>query len=106
MFNQKQIEKAMKRLGIQTVEVDAEEVVIKCSNKDIVIKNPHVSKIKMGNRESFQVIGEAIEKPRELFSREDVKLVMEQAGCSEEEAKRALEETKDIAEAILKLKKI
>ena len=36
---------------------------------------------------------------------DDVKLVMEQTGKSEKEARKALEETKgDIAEAIMKLK--
>ncbi len=104
MLNPKQIEKAMKRMGIHTEEIDAEEVLIKCKDKDIVIKEPSVSKIKMGGNETFQIIG--IVSERQKNSEEDIKLVIEQTGCTEEEAKKALEETGDLAEAIMKLKNI
>jgi len=104
MFNPKQIQKAMKRMGIQSEEVDAEEVLIRCRDKNIVIREPNVSKIKMGENETFQIMGEVSEVPKEKFSKDDVKLVMEQTGCSEEDALKVLDETKDMAEAILKLK--
>lgn len=104
MFNQKQMEKAMKRMGIHTEEIDATEVVIRCGDRDIVVNEPAVSKINMGGHETFQVMGKVSEVPKEKFSTEDVKLVAEQAGCSEEDAIRALDETGGIAEAIMKLK--
>ncbi len=104
MFSQKQVEKAMKRMGIKSEEIDAEEVIIRCGDRDIVVKEPVVSKINMAGQETFQVMGKVSELPREKFSTEDVKLVAEQAGCSDEDARSALEETGDIAQAIILLK--
>ena len=106
MLSQKQIQKAMKRLGIQSEEISANEVVIKCDDKDIIIREPAVSKIKMGGQETFQIVGVAEEQKKEKFTEDDVNIVVEQSGCSREEAKKVLEETGDIAEAIMKLKNI
>ena len=103
-INPKQVKMAMKRLGMQQEEVDAKEVIIICEDKKLVIQNPQVSKIKAMGQESIQIIGDIREEPLESFSHDDLKTVMEQANCSEEEAKSALKETNDIAEAILKLK--
>lgn len=103
MFSQKQIEKAMKRMGVRTEELEVESVVFNCKDKKIIIKNPSVSKIKMGGVTTFQVMGETEEKPN--ISEEDIKLIVEQTGCSHEEAGKALSETNDIAAAILKIKK-
>lgn len=103
-INPKMMEKAMKKMGIKQEEIDAREVVITCYDKKIVISNPQVSKIKAMGQESFQVTGEIFEQPLEKFSKDDINTVMEQAQCSEEVARQALEETNDIAGAILKLK--
>ena len=104
-INPKQMEKMMKQMGIQTVEIPATEVIIKTTGKDIIISNPQVSRVSMGGQETFQIVGEVSEKSEEKFSKEDLQMIVEQTGCSEEEAADALEETGDIAEAILKLKK-
>jgi len=103
-LNQRQIEKAMKRMGIQQQEIQAEEVIIKTKDKDIVISNPQVAKVNMMGQDTFQVSGEISERPTGL-SKEDIKMVMDQTGASEEEARKTMEETQDIAESILKLKK-
>jgi nascent polypeptide-associated complex subunit alpha len=59
----------------------------------------------MQGQESYQVTGEAVEESGESFSEEDVKMVVEQSGKSEDEVKAALEESDgDIAEAIVGLK--
>ena len=71
---------------------------------DIVISNPQVARVNMMGQDSFQISGDVSERSREKFSREDIEIVMEKTGASEKEAKDALEETGDIAEAILKLK--
>ncbi len=104
MFNQRQMQKAMKRMGIKSEEIDAEKVLIECKDKKIVISSPSVSKIRMGGQETFQVVGEVSEELKENFSEEDVELIMNQTGCSDEEAIKALDETGDMAEAIMKLK--
>ena len=57
----------------------------------------------MGQK-TLQITGDITEESN--ISEEDIKTVSDQAEASEEEAKKALEETSgDLAEAILKLKK-
>ncbi len=108
-MNPAQMQKMMKQMGMQTTEIDATEVVIKTPDKDIVITNPQVSKIKVMGQETFQIAGgeiseeEAVEET--LISEEDIKLVIEQTGATEEEVQQALEEANgDIAQAIMALK--
>jgi NACalpha-BTF3-like transcription factor len=57
----------------------------------------------MQGQESFQITGDVSESEENDFSDDDIKVVMEKTNCSEDEAKSALEETGDLAEAILKL---
>ncbi len=104
-INPRQIEKAMKRMGMQAVPMEADEVVIKTPEKDIVISNPQVTSINMMGQQTYQITGEVEERGHERFTDDDVKLVMEKAGTGEEEARKALLEEGDIAAAILKLKK-
>ncbi len=103
-INPKQLEKAMKQLGVKSEEIEAEEVIIKTPEKDIVISNAQVSRINMMGQESFQISGDISERPREKFTLDDIKMIMEKTGASVEEAAAALEKTGDIAEAILRLK--
>lgn len=99
---------AMKRMGIKQTEIDAIEVIIKTREKNIIVREPSVSKISMAGQESFQVSGKISEEAISLeteISEEDAKTVAEHSNCSEEEAREALKETKgDIAAAILKMK--
>lgn len=108
-MNSKQMQQAMKRFGIKQTEIEAEEVIIKCKDKEIIIKNPSVSKVDMMGQNTFQISGEEHERTlnREIeISEEDVKTVMEQASCSKESALKAIRECEgDLAEAIIKLKK-
>jgi len=104
MLDKRALEKAMKSLGMKQQTIDAEEVVIKTKDKDIVIENPGVALIDMAGQKIFQISGEIIERQRFPFSEDDIRLVMEKSKSSYENAKSALEETGDIAEAILKLK--
>ncbi len=102
----KQMEKMMKQMGVSTENIDAVEVVIRTPEKEILISEPQVSKIKMGGQETFQIVGIVSERAKEKFSTDDVKTVSEQTGVSEIEARKALEETNgDLAEAIIHLKK-
>lgn len=101
-LNPKKMQQMMKQLGINQEEIEAERVIIEKSDGKIVIENPSVQKIKMQGQESWQVTGEAREE-EEGIRDDDVKLVMEKTGKSEEEVRKALEESEDIAEAIMKL---
>ncbi|NJL43816.1 MAG: nascent polypeptide-associated complex protein [Nitrosarchaeum sp.] len=107
-MNPRMMKQAMKRMGIQQDEIeDAQQVIIRCSDREIVIDRPQVSKVMMMGQATYQVVGQASERAldqRVEVSEEDVQTVVDQAGVSEEEARTALEETNgDIAEAILRL---
>lgn len=105
-INPKQIEKMMKQMGVKQIDIPAEEVIIKLKDKDIIIKNPKVSKVNMMGQETIQITGDIEEREiKAPISEDDVKVVAEQANVSLEEAEKALIETKgNLAEAILKLK--
>ena len=101
------MQKAMKRLGIRQEEIDAEEVIIKTKDKDLVIKNPQVSKVNMMGQETFQIVGNITEVEKDAkaeINEDDIETVMVQTGCSKEEELEALEQSnRNLAEAILKL---
>ncbi len=96
----------MRQMGIQQSEIAASEVIIKTAEKEIIIKNPEVIRVKMAGQETFQISGQITERALETeISSDDIKTVMEQAGATESEAKAALQKAKgDLAEAILMLK--
>jgi nascent polypeptide-associated complex subunit alpha len=102
-MNPKKMQAMMKQLGINQEDIDASRVVIETSEKDIIISNPSVQKITMNGQDSFQITGEISESSSSDITDDDVKLVMEKTKCSEEEAKAALNDTGDIAAAIVKL---
>jgi nascent polypeptide-associated complex subunit alpha len=92
----------MKQLGISQEPVEADRVIIETKDKQIIIDEPQVVKIKMSGQESFQISGKISEKTG--ISEEDIKTVMEKTGCQKEEAAKALEDSQgDLAEAILGL---
>jgi len=104
-MNPKQMKKMMQQMGIKQIDIPATEVIIKTEDKELVFSQPEVAKVNAMGQETYQIIGTPEE--RELQSSEDdVKTVMEQTQCSEEEAKEALKETDgNLAEAIIKIKK-
>jgi nascent polypeptide-associated complex subunit alpha len=101
---------SVKRAGLSIEQVEGVEgVIIKLRDRELVIKKPQVTCMKVGGQTIFQVIGEVEEKGLAIeeisVSEEDVQLVASQAGVSLEEARRALKATKgDLARAILYLK--
>ncbi len=107
-MNPRKMQQMMKKMGIAQQEIDAKEVIIKCEDKEIVIEDPQVAKVNAMGQDTFQISGNITE--RELstepeINEDDIKTVMEQAGCDEETAKDALEKSQgDIAAAIISLK--
>jgi len=103
----------MKRMGITQEEIaDVEEVVIRTRTKEIVLTGAAVTAMTVQGQKTYQVVGEAKERPRKReeaqeeagVPAEDVELVMAQTGCSAQQAKKALEECDGApAEAILKV---
>ncbi|MBI2652538.1 nascent polypeptide-associated complex protein [Candidatus Woesearchaeota archaeon] len=106
-MNPREMQKAMKRLGIKQEEIEAEEVIIKTPEKDLVIKNPHVSKVNMMGQETIQIVGDITEVNKNEtieVNDDDMATVMEQTNCTKQEALEALGESNgNLAEAILRL---
>lgn len=101
-MNPKAVKQAMKKMGIKQEEIDAYEVVIKTTDKNIVIRNPSVQKVNMMGENSFQISGQVSEES--AIKEDDINTVMEQASCSKEKALAALEKSNgDLAEAIMSL---
>ncbi|MFH0956487.1 MAG: nascent polypeptide-associated complex protein [Candidatus Aenigmatarchaeota archaeon] len=104
-INPKQLEMAMKKMGMQTTQIEAEEVVIRTPGKDIVITDPQVTLMNVMGQKSFQIMGNVQERQKEKFSEEDVTMIMDKTGATQGQARKALAEEGDLASAILKLKK-
>ena len=105
-MNPRQMNQMMKRLGVNVKEIEnIEKVIIQTDKKEYIFENAEVTIMDAQGQKTYQVTGNPIINDRkEEMKDEDIKLVIEQTGKSEEEAIKALEETKgDIAEAIMKL---
>jgi len=106
-MNPKMMKQAMKKMGIKEETLEVTEVIMKMGDKELVFESPQVSMINMMGQNTFQVVGEPVERETNTtpdINEDDIKTVAEQTSCSEEKAKVTLEETKgDLAEAILKL---
>ena len=112
-INPRQMEQMMRKMGVKQEDIDAEQVIIVCSDKKIIIDNPSVQKVNMMGKESYQISGDESEESKDVASdesdpvevtEEDIKTVMDQTGSSEEEALQALGDTNgNIAEAIILL---
>jgi nascent polypeptide-associated complex subunit alpha len=100
----KQMARAMKQMGIKSEEIDATKVIIELKEGGrLVVFEPSVVQIEMQGNKSYQISGKVHEE--QDAGEDDIKMVMETAGVSREEAQNALRETGgDIAEAILHLK--
>jgi len=119
--NPRQMELMMRRLGMTTEEVSGvEEVVIRTHAVEHVFKDPEVTVLTVQGVRTYQVVGTPETRPRAAGTpapatgaaavqpqgppEEDVRLVMEQANVSHEEAVEALEATHGApAEAILRI---
>lgn len=107
-MNQRKMNQMMKKMGIQQQEIPAIEVIIRTEDKDIIISNPQVSKVNMMGQMTYQIVGEAVEKPRESepveLSEDDINTVVSQTGVSADKARELLEQNDgDIAATIMAL---
>jgi nascent polypeptide-associated complex subunit alpha len=124
MRNQRQMEMAMRRLGMTTEPIDdVEEVIIRTKDKEHVFQSPEVTILQVQGVKTYQVVGESTVRARTAGSlssgtsaaaavpaapsgppEEDVRLVMEQANVDHGDAVAALADADgEPAEAILKL---
>lgn len=107
-MNSRKAKQMMSRLGVQQQDIEATEVIIKTLDKEIVIKNPQVAKVNMMGQQTYQVVGEAEERPinqEPEINEEDIKTVMEQTGVDKNKAKLTIQKhSGDLAAAIMELK--
>ncbi len=120
--NPRQMELAMRRLGMSTEAVPGvEEVVIRTRTTEHVFRAPEVTILTVQGTRTYQVVGTPESRPRTAGAalppaaaapaavpagppEEDVRLVMEQANVTREEAVEALVATHGApAEAILRI---
>ena len=83
--NQRQMKQAMKQMGVQQTDIDADEVIIRAGDKDIIISNPSVQKVKMMGQETYQISGNERVEERIVkieIGDDDIKTVMDQANVS------------------------
>ena len=106
-MNPRVMKQAMKKMGIKEQPIDAQQVIIKCGDKELVFENPSVSRVNMMGQNTFQVVGEPVVREtdtRAEINEDDIKTVMEQTSVSEEKAKEAIEKNDgDLAAAIMEL---
>jgi nascent polypeptide-associated complex subunit alpha len=119
--NPRQMEQMMRRLGMTSEAVPGvEEVVIRTRSQEHVFKAPEVTILTVQGVRTFQVVGNPETRPRSASApaaaapgaspephgppEEDIRLVMDQANVSREEAIEALQATHGApAEAILRI---
>ncbi len=105
-MNPAKMKQMMKQMGINIEDVDdVEQVIIKTSEKDIIFNNAKVSIMTAQGVDTYQIVGTPEEVPREIeIPDDDIRLVVEQTGVSEEKAREALKNANgDLAEAIMSL---
>lgn len=119
--NPKQLAAMMRQMGIEMEELkDVEEVIIRLPDREIVLRDADVSKMKARGEITWQIMGKETSRPRTdkeqapaiapsppvkaTITQEDIDLVASQANVSKDAARKALEATNgEPAEAILKL---
>jgi len=102
----KKMQSVMKQMGIAQEEISANRVIIETNEKNIIISEPSVIKIKMQGNTNFQISGDITEEEvkEENTTEEDIQTIIEKTGCSKEKAKEALDAAGgDLTEAILSL---
>ncbi|MFB6180339.1 MAG: nascent polypeptide-associated complex protein [Candidatus Nanohalobium sp.] len=95
------MQQMMKQMGMEMDEIDADKVTVEVGDKKMVFNNPNLSKINAQGNEIFQLQGNY--KEETAVPEEDVELVMEKADASKEEAREALENAEDVADAVMQL---
>ncbi|HTP54712.1 MAG TPA: nascent polypeptide-associated complex protein [Thermoplasmata archaeon] len=119
--NPRQVEMMMRRMGMTTEPVPGvEEVIVRTATKEHVFRTPEVTILTVQGVRTYQVVGNPEVRPRGAGApapgastaaatptgppEDDIRLVMEQANVSREEAIEALLGTNGApAEAILRI---
>ena len=110
----RKMQQMMEQMGVDFGELDAEEIVIRLGNgEELYFDNPEVTKIEAQGETTYQLVGNpesreagetgrpAVDEDGPDVAQQDVELVVERTGASEDAAREALENTGgDLAAAI------
>jgi nascent polypeptide-associated complex subunit alpha len=123
-MNPRKMKQMMDQMGIDVEEIDAEEVIIRTAEEELVFHDADVQRMDAQGQQTYQVVGEPESRPRGEegadgtdtadsdagdagsaagFSEDDVAIVAQRTGASEADAREALEETGDLAAAVQRL---
>ncbi|WP_338727827.1 nascent polypeptide-associated complex protein [Haladaptatus sp. DJG-WS-42] len=125
-LNPRKMKQMMKQMGIEVEDIDAEEVIIRTKDEDLVFTNADVQQMDAQGQKTYQIVGEPESRPRgeggstpavegEVVAEEDastevdipdsdVEIVAQRTGASATEAREALKaENGDLAAAISRL---
>ncbi|MFP8888154.1 nascent polypeptide-associated complex protein [Natrialbaceae archaeon A-CW2] len=119
-LNPRKMEQMMKQMGIDVDELEAEEVIIRTADHDLVFSDADVTKMDARGQETYQIIGTPEERERGAAGGEaagdsgaddssaipesDIEIVAARTGVSESDAKAALEAVDgDLAAAVDRL---
>jgi nascent polypeptide-associated complex subunit alpha len=98
------MQQMMKQMGIDVEELDADTVEVHVGDRTLVFDSPEISKMKVQGNEVFQLQGDYTEEESESSpDEEDIELVVQKTGCTEQEAEEALEKSEDVASAVMEL---
>ena len=100
----KKVQEIMKKMNMNVRDIIAEEVIIKCKGRNIIISKPEVMVIDMSGKEVYQISGVVSES--DSIKEEDIKLIMKRTGKNRKTVIQKLEElNNDLAKTIMELKK-
>ena len=132
-MNPRKMEQMMKQMGIDMTELDAEEVIIRTEDEELVFTDADVTRMDAQGQQTYQVVGDPETRERgsadagvegaphdagsegateEATERadagaipdSDVQIVAQRTGASEDEAREALDaEDGDLAAAVNRL---
>ena len=121
-MNPRKMQQMMEQMGIDVTELDAEEVVIRTGDEELVFSDAQVTRMDAQGQQTYQVVGDPESRDPEATALaggdadagdesddggipdDDVALVAENAGVDAETAREALAETDgDLAAAIARL---
>ncbi|MFC6836389.1 nascent polypeptide-associated complex protein [Halomarina ordinaria] len=121
----RKMKQMMKQMGIEVTEIDAEEVVVRTADEELVFTDVDVQRMDAQGQATYQIVGEPESRPRgeggaadetagaveeaetegeSAIPDADVEIVAQRTGATEEEARAALEaEDGDLAAAVSRL---
>ena len=123
-LNPRKMKQMMEQMGIDLEDIDAEEVVIKTPEEELVFDDAEVQRMDAQGQQTYQIVGEPETRERGAggdvesdaggdaessdadaeIPQADVDIVVQRAGVDEETARGALEEADgDLAAAVASL---